>query len=129
MSAAVTPEPEAVQRVVARVFSRRFAWGEADCCLAVADALCALGLPDPAGLWRLGYDRERAEAALETAGGLAGLIGGVAAEQGWPRVAEARPGDIGAGATLAISDGRRWWAKGARGMVAVPAPDVIWRVF
>ncbi|QDL92552.1 hypothetical protein FDP22_12625 [Paroceanicella profunda] len=123
------PSPEAVQRAVSRVFSRRFAWGEADCCLAVADVLCALGLPDPAALWRLGYDRKWAEAALVGAGGLAALIGDVAKEQGWPRVCSPQPGDIGAGATLAICDGRRWWAKGARGMVAVPVPDVIWRVF
>lgn len=116
-----------VQRAIARVFCRPFDLRRANCALGVADIMVALGCADPAADWRGLSQRETAD-RLVACGGVGPAVRAACARMGWQRVQQARPGDIGvAGELVSVHDGLRWWAKGRRGMVAVPAPDHVFR--
>lgn len=80
------------------VTARRWAWGECDCLIFLADWLERATGIDPAGEYRGGYDDERgARRVIQAAGGIFALVDRCAARAGLQDVLPSLvcPGDIG----------------------------------
>lgn len=108
---------------------RPFVWGQCDCCLAVCDALVAMGLPDPAAAYRGRYHCEETARAV-----MGGSVEDVAeregARLGWPEVAPtlSRHGDVGVVQnSLMLRLGSRWVGKSLKGIVVTKHVRRAWR--
>jgi hypothetical protein len=105
---------------------KRFAWGECDCCLFVADWIKAVHGFDPAAGWRGVYSDERgARRALAMSGGLIRLMSLRMAAHGIDPTDTPGHGDIGAvetalGPTAAIRVSAGWACKSPAGLIAAP---------
>lgn len=99
-------------------FSLAFSWGENDCCLAVADCLVAMGLPDPMTRYRGRYSSARGALRMfAPEGGLDPAMTARMAELGY---IEDPGGFVGLietdlGPTACLKIGRYWYAKSERG--------------
>ena len=125
--------PTRLERYLASCESRAFRYGQLDCCLFVADAICAMTGVDPAQPFRANYtSRKEAIRAIRTYTGqttVAAVAERVFAEQGLaeaPALA-ARRGDValltrGRDSSLAIVslNGRDILALGAKGLWRMP---------
>jgi hypothetical protein len=129
MSASTWPRvpdwPERLALVIDRARGLPFVWGVCDCAVFAASAVKALTDIDALGPMRGGWST--AETAREFLRRRGGLVPAVTRALGRPmrRVAGAQRGDIllilgDRGHGLAVCDGARWVAPGARGLVRGP---------
>ena len=123
---------------IAGAARERFAWGERDCALFLADWVRVVRGRDPAQEYRGTYSCEASAASAAGRGGLVGIVARCARRCGLRRVSEPVVGDIGiitdpSGRTYgAIRTASGWAARTATGIVVASARVVTvraaWRV-
>jgi hypothetical protein len=121
---------------LARACRRRFAWGEFDCCLFMADWILERRGVDPAGALRGAYSGPRqALRIIRAAGGLRSLAAALAHSAGLPaRTGVVCPDDVavvqvGRRQAGAIRTGKGWAVLTPGGYLVAPLPALaVWEV-
>lgn len=130
--------PSLLESAMRERWSRPFRWGEQDCCKFAATLVEAMSGQDLAR----GFGRYKGQLGaariLKRAGGVEGLMEGVAARHGmqeWPGVAYARRGDVcliktEGGEALGVCVGQKIAGAGPNGVELVPIEQArrAWRV-